>query len=81
MVMENPEIDLALMDIRLPKMDGIEATLKIKVLNPEMPVIVQTAYAIVSAYDEAFKSGCDEFITKLIKIETLLSILRKHLIF
>lgn len=81
MIRENSEIDLVLMDIRLPKMDGIDATLKIKELNPELPVIIQTAYAIESAHDEAFKSGCDEFITKPIKIETLLSILRKHLIY
>jgi CheY-like chemotaxis protein len=62
-------------------MDGIEATARIKELNPELPVIIQTAYAMQSAHDEALKSGYDDFITKPIKIETLLSILRKHLIY
>lgn len=81
MIKENMEIDLVLMDIRLPRMDGIEATAKIKELIPEIPVIVQTAYAMQSARDEAIKSGCDEYITKPIKIETLLSILKKHLFY
>ena len=81
MIMENTEIDLVLMDIRLPRMNGIEATAKIKELIPEIPVIIQTAYAMHSAQDEARNSGCDDFITKPIKIETLLSILKKHLIY
>lgn len=81
LVKENTEIDLVLMDIRLPRMDGIEATTKIKALIPELPVIIQTAYALQSAHDEALKSGCDDYITKPIKIETLLSILHKHLTF
>jgi len=81
MVKENLEIDLVLMDIRLPKMDGIEATLKIKELYPEMPVIIQTAYVMQSVQDEARKNGCDDFITKPIKIETLLALLQKHLFY
>jgi CheY-like chemotaxis protein len=81
MIEENTEIDLVIMDIRLPRMDGIEATRKIKALNPELPVIIQTAYALETVRDEALKSGCDEFITKPIRIETLLSILHKHLIY
>ena len=81
MIEENAEIDLVIMDIRLPKMDGIETTRKIKALNPELPVIVETAYAMDHVREEALKSGCDEFITKPIRIETLLTILRKHLIY
>jgi CheY-like chemotaxis protein len=81
MVKENTEIDLVLMDIRLPRMDGLEATAKIKALIPELPVIIQTAYVLQSAHDEALNCGCDEYITKPIKIETLLSILHKHLLY
>jgi len=79
MIQENTEIDAVLMDIRLPRMNGIEATLKIKEINPEMPIIIQSAYALNSTKDEAIKSGCNEFITKPIHIETLLSLLQKHL--
>jgi len=81
MIQENSEIDLVLMDIRLPRMNGFEATVRIKKIIPEIPIIIQTAYALQSAQDEAIKSGCDEYITKPIKIETLLSILKKHLMY
>jgi len=81
MIQENSEIDLVLMDVRLPRMNGIEATAKIKEINPEMPVIIQTANSLPTVYDSAVESGCNEFITKPIKIEILLSILKKHLIY
>lgn len=80
-VKENPDIDAVLMDIRLPRMDGLEATGKIKEIHPEVPVIIQTAYALHSAQHEAIEKGCDDFITKPIKMETLLMILRKHLLY
>ena len=81
MVKENLEIDAVIMDIRLPLMDGLEATAKIKELIPEMPVIIQSAYAMQTTRDEAIESGCDDFITKPIKVETLLAILHRHLIY
>jgi len=81
MVAENDEIDLVLMDIRLPRMNGLDAMAKIKELLPELPVIIQTAYAMQATKDEAQRIGCDDFITKPIQIETLLSTLYKHLIF
>jgi len=81
MVKENTEIDAVIMDIRLPLMDGLEATAKIKELIPEMPVIIQSAYAMQSTREEAIESGCDDFITKPIKVETLLAILHRHLIY
>lgn len=81
MVKENSEIDAVIMDIRLPIMDGLEATAKIKALFPEMPVIIQSAYAMQSTREEAIESGCDDFITKPIKVETLLAILHRHLIY
>jgi CheY-like chemotaxis protein len=81
MIKENTEIDAVIMDIRLPLMDGLEATTKIKELIPEMPVIIQSAYAMQSTREEALESGCDDFITKPIKVETLLAILHRHLIY
>ena len=81
MVKDNQEIDAVIMDIRLPIMDGLEATTKIKKIIPEMPVIIQSAYAMQTTREEAFESGCDDFITKPIKVETLLAILHRHLIY
>jgi two-component system cell cycle response regulator DivK len=79
MIKENTEIDLVLMDIRLPRMNGFEATVKIKEINPEMPIIIQTAYEMSAAKDEAIKSGCNDFITKPIHIPTLFALLQRHL--
>lgn len=81
MIKKNTEIDLVLMDIRLPGMNGIEATSKIKEINPEMPIIIQSAYGMNSTKDEAIKSGCNDFITKPINIQTLFSLLQKHLVY
>lgn len=73
------DIDVVLMDIRLPVMDGIAATYLIKKLHPQMPVIIQTAYEISVAREEARKSGCDDFISKPIHSDALLSMLQKYL--
>lgn len=81
MVKDNLEIDAVIMDIRLPIMDGLEATAKIKKIFPEMPIVIQSAYAMQSTREEAFESGCNDFITKPIKVETLLAILHRHLIY
>lgn len=79
LIQTKPDIDLVLMDIRIPIMDGITATAKIKKLNPHLPVIIQTAFAMSTIREESIKSGCDEFITKPIDTDTLLYLLDKYL--
>ena len=79
MVKADEDIDLVLMDIRLPNMDGLEATRLIKQISPELPVVAQTAYAQHSDREQALFSGCDDYITKPIKLEVLLAILDRHL--
>lgn len=64
-VKQNPEsIDLILMDIRLPNVNGYEATMAIKKINKNIPVIAQTAYAMDVEVQRAMQSGCDAYITK-----------------
>lgn len=60
----NPQIDLVLMDIRMPEMDGHEATRIIKKKHPMIPVIAQTAFASRSDRKKAIDAGCDEYISK-----------------
>lgn len=79
LIQTKSDIDLVLMDIRLPVMDGITTTAKIKELNPHLPVIIQTAFAMNTIREEAIKSGCDEFITKPIEMDILLSLIDKYL--
>ncbi len=81
MIEKNTEIDLVLMDVQLPRMNGIEAMLKIKALYPELPVIIQTAFGMDTTREQALENGCDEYITKPIKIETLLTFLNRHLLY
>jgi PAS domain S-box-containing protein len=71
----NDEIDLVLMDIKLPKMSGFEATKKIKEKKPNLPIIAQTAYAMKSDELEALKVGCDAYISKPIVEEKLLKLI------
>ena len=57
-------IDLVLMDIKMPVMDGLEATKTIKERHPEMPVIALTANAFGSDKQSALQAGCDDFLSK-----------------
>lgn len=72
MVKEHPKIDLVLMDIKLPVMNGIEATRQIKLVRPELPIIAQTAYALNNERISALEAGCDDYLSKPIHIELLL---------
>ncbi len=66
------DIDLILMDIRLPGIDGMQATRTIRQFNTNIPIIAQTAYALQEDIDRAFESGCDDLITKPINFELLI---------
>uniref|UniRef100_UPI003217BFCD PAS domain-containing hybrid sensor histidine kinase/response regulator n=1 Tax=uncultured Draconibacterium sp. TaxID=1573823 RepID=UPI003217BFCD len=67
----NNKVDLILMDVQLPEMDGYEATQIIKNEFPEIPVIIQTAFVMAGDKEKAFLSGCDDYISKPIGVEAL----------
>lgn len=73
------EIDLVLMDIRLPGINGYEVTRHIKQIRPELPVIAQTAYAMEIEIIKARESGCDDYITKPLDRRLLLDMIARHL--
>lgn len=79
MCRENDKIDIILMDIRMPFIDGYEATRKIKEFRPNLPIIAQTAYALNSDYQKVFDAGCDEYITKPILGKILFQKMKKFL--
>ena len=70
---ENPGIDLVIMDLKMPEMDGFEATRLIKHFNANLPVIAITAYSSNEDKNMALYAGCDDFITKPFKKEFLIS--------
>jgi CheY-like chemotaxis protein len=75
----NLTIDLVLMDIRLPEMNGYNATQLIKATHKHLPIVVQTAYALSTDVDKAFEAGCDDFLAKPIAQEDLFRVLSKYL--
>jgi len=73
-------IDLVLMDLQLPIVDGMEAIWQIKAFKPNLPIVVHTANAYGDECEKCYEAGCDEYITKpanfqhlLYKIESLLA--------
>lgn len=76
---QNPDIDLVLMDIQMPKIDGYEATGIIKKINPHITVIAQTAYAMPNDNIKCIEAGCNDYISKPINSELLLEKLDTYL--
>ncbi|MBN2213202.1 MAG: response regulator [Bacteroidales bacterium] len=72
--------DLVLMDIKLPEMNGIEATKIIKEYNQSLPVIAQTAYAMINEEQEIMKAGFDDYMTKPIQVKILIEKLARYLV-
>jgi len=68
-----PHIDLVLMDIQLPVLDGVEAIREIKKVRPDLPIIVQTANAFNEEWDRCFDAGCDDYITKPVNLQDLMA--------
>ena len=73
-------IDLVVMDIQLPVMDGLEATRLIKKLNPKLPVIAQTAYAMAGDKEKMKLAGCDDYLPKPLDPKRLLATLNHYLL-
>ena len=74
---QNPDIDLILMDIKMPEMDGLEATRKIRELNKDVYIIIQTAFAELKNHDKAIESGANNYITKPIEKKKLIKIIKQ----
>jgi len=75
----NPDIDLILMDIKMPEMSGYDATRKIREFNKNVIIIAQTAYALTGDREKAINSGCNDYISKPIEKDKLKEIIGKHL--
>ena len=76
---KNADINLVLMDIKLPKLDGLAATREVKKFRQTLPIIAQTAYAMSSDEDSCLKAGCDAYISKPIKIDAFMKLVEQFL--
>jgi len=77
LIREHPEISLVLMDLKMPVMDGFEATKEIKSFRKDLPVIAVTAYALSGDEKKAYDCGCDDYIVKPTSTDELLLKLKK----
>lgn len=74
----NPDIDLILMDIQMPELNGYEATHQIRQFNKEVVIIAQTAFALPGDKEKAIEAGCNDYISKPILKDELLALLQKY---
>jgi CheY-like chemotaxis protein len=78
LVKKNKKIDIILMDLHMPELNGFKATRIIKNINKDIPIIVQTAYILAGEEEMSYEAGCDEFLAKPIKFNTLLTTIGKY---
>jgi len=76
---EDEKPDLILMDIRMPEMDGLDATRIIKEVDSDTPIIALSAYAFEENIHEAKQAGCDAFMAKPFRVEDLIEIVKKYI--
>jgi len=77
--LNNPDIDLILMDMKMPKMDGYSTTREIRKFNKDVIIIAQTAYGLSGDYEKAIAVGCNDYISKPINVDELKQMIRKYL--
>jgi len=80
MALSDPDIDIILMDIQLPVMDGYEALIKIREFRENVIVIAQTAYALLGDKEKILNSGFNDYIIKPILSQNLVEKLVANLI-
>ena len=75
----HPDLDVIIMDINMPEMDGYEASRKIRELNKNVIIIAQTAFLLSIEKEKAIESGCNDYISKPIDTASLLNLIHKHI--
>jgi CheY-like chemotaxis protein len=76
---DNPDLDLVLMDIKIPLINGYDATKEIRKFNKDLLIIAQTAYSMHGDREKAIEVGCNDYISKPINKIFLLEMIKKLL--
>jgi len=76
---QHPDIDIILMDIKMPGVNGYEATTEIRAFNKDVKIIAQTAFALSGDAEKAIEVGCNDYITKPIDKKLLMKMLNTQL--
>jgi CheY-like chemotaxis protein len=74
----NADIDLVLMDIQMPEMDGYEATRQIRQFNKDVIIIAQTAFGLTGDREKSIEAGCNDYISKPIGKDKLQALIQEH---
>ena len=74
----HPDINIVLMDIKMPEMNGYEATRKIRSFNKDVIIIAQTAFALEGDKQKVLDAGCNDYISKPIFKKSLISLIEKY---
>ncbi|OGS69878.1 MAG: hybrid sensor histidine kinase/response regulator [Flavobacteria bacterium RIFCSPLOWO2_12_FULL_35_11] len=74
----NPDIDLILMDIKMPELNGYEATKQIRQFNKDVIICAQTAYALTGDREKALEAGCNDYISKPFVYRSFEGLMKKH---
>lgn len=78
-LVENGAYDMVLMDIKMPVMDGLEATKAIKEKHPDLPIIALTANAFDSDRQLAMAAGCNDFLSKPVSSDLCIKTIQKYI--
>jgi CheY-like chemotaxis protein len=73
----NPDINLVLMDMRMPGLNGFEATREIRRFNKKVHIVAQTAFALAGTKEKAIEAGCNDYITKPVRRNEIISLVEK----
>ncbi|MDD3742973.1 MAG: response regulator, partial [Lentimicrobiaceae bacterium] len=79
MCRNNQDIDLVLMDMKMPVMDGFEATRIIKTFRPSLPIIALTAFAFSEDREKALSAGCDDYLSKPLNTKKVIEMINRYL--
>jgi len=74
----HPDIDLVLMDIKMPQMDGYDAVRQIRQLDKKVIIIAQTAYALAGDREKALDAGCNDYVSKPMDRTALVNLIKEH---
>ena len=77
--LNNNDIKLIFMDVKMPILDGLSATKEIKKYRPKLPIIAVTAFAMLHDRQNALDEGCDDYISKPYETNSIYAILEKYL--
>lgn len=77
--LQRDDIDLIMMDLRMPVKNGFLATTEIRAHYPDLPIIAQTSYAMAEDRRRCLDAGCNDYITKPFRLQNLYEIIARYL--